>query len=288
MIRRGVKIGFLGLALAFAVALAAPAFALGATAPVANGALDVQAWAENNTLVVVSALTVPSNVQLPVTVRIPVPADAQVQWAGEVLGGDPNADPSRKYTIKKSPVGGSYAEFTIETTRVAQVDAFLPVLKTSGSDVSAAFEWVQSVSSPTTSISIRTPAGAGNVKIAPAPSGAPATNADGETLYAGSPIKLTPGSNTPVSLSYTIGAAHSPGATPAASNSSALYFALAMLIAVLVVLAIVLVRQRGAVSAPPRPGRGHGGEGSKTADDSDSSDASATTDEDDWGFSDDD
>ena len=234
-------------ALVLALALALPTCALAAgKAPVANGVLELQAWPENGSLVVVVALTVPPTVALPVTVRIPVPAEAQVQWTGEVLGGDPNLDPSRVHKIKTSPVGGRYAEFTLETTRAAQMDSVLPVLKTSGPDVSAAFSWVQSVSSPSMTFSVRVPTGATNVRITPRPRAAPDVGSGGQTLYSGDPIPLTPGSKTAVSVAYTLGAA--AGAAPASANrgSSLIYFVVSALAVVVGILVVVLTRQRDA------------------------------------------
>ena len=239
----GVVVCALALALAFA--LPTHAFAAGST-PVANGVLELQAWPENGSLVVVVALTAPPTVALPVTVRIPVPAGAQVQWTGEVLGGDPNLDPSRVYKIKTSPVGGRYAEFTLETTRAAQMDSVLPVLKTTGSDMSAAFDWIQSVSSPSMTFSVRVPTGATNVRIAPQPSAAPDVGSGGQTLYSGDPMSLTPGSKTAVSVAYTLGAA--TGATPASANrgSSLIYFVVSALAVVAGILVVVLIKRREA------------------------------------------
>jgi hypothetical protein len=277
--RCGVQTALVSVVLAFV--LGVPALALAASTPAANGSIDVQAWPESGQLVVVVALTVPPSVQLPTTVRIPVPAKANIQWAGEVLGGDPNSDPARKYKIKKSPAGGSYAEFTVETTRSAQVDSLLPVVQTSGNAVSAAFDWIQSVSSPTTTISVRTPAKVSNVKITPAPSAAAQYDAAGEALYAGDLLTLTAGSTTKVSLSYSTESTSAATTSSSAQSKSLLYFVLAALVLAVAVLLIVLVRQRGSAasdaetasprrasrSAEPKPTRSVRGDASEDDDD---------------------
>jgi len=257
--RRSLATTIAGLLLT--LAFAAPASALSAKAPAAGGPLDVQAWPENGTLVVVTALTIPETTQLPVTVRIPVPAGAQIQWAGEVLGGDPAADPGREYKVKKSPAGGQYAEFTVETTRVVQLDSYLPVIKTDGANVSAAFDWIQSVTSPSQTFSIRAPKGATNVVITPKSSGTPETNAAGETLYPGDSLQLKVGSTTPVSLAYTQGSTATAGTITSTSgkSQSLLYFIFATLVVAAGILLVVLVKQReranAAPEAPERPVR---------------------------------
>ncbi len=155
------------------LAAATVAGAAAAGAPEAGGDLDLQTWSEAGQLIVVTAITVPETVKLPTTVRIPVPEGATVQWAGEILGGELSADPARTYKVIKSPVGGQYAEFTLEQTRSAQVDSAMAVVKVEGDVTSAAFEWIQSVSSPLTSFSVRVPANASNPQITPQPSGQP-------------------------------------------------------------------------------------------------------------------
>jgi hypothetical protein len=213
------------------------------SAPPAGGDLELQTWPENGDLVAVIALTVPANVKLPATVRLPVPAEAAVQWAGEVLGGDPNLDPSRPYKLKTSPAGGRYAEFTIETTRSAQVDSVLHVLKTNGADVSAAFDWVQSVSSPSVTFSERVPSNATNVRVTPPPVGAPDFGIVGQALYEGNPTQLAPGTKTRVSLAYTSSTTTGTPPAPIGQGESLLYFAVTVLAIVAVILVVVLVRQ---------------------------------------------
>ncbi len=235
------------------LATATVAGAAAAGAPEAGGDLDLQTWSESGQLIVVTAVTVPETVKLPTTVRIPVPEGATVQWAGEILGGELSADPARTYKVIQSPVGGQYAEFTLEQTRSAQVDSAMAVVKVEGGVTSAAFEWIQSVSSPLTSFSVRVPANASNPQITPPPSGQPDTNAAGERLYTANPVKLESGQKQPVSFSYSTAAA--PPAGAAASSLDTLIFAIVAALAVaLIALVVVLVRQRqGTTPTPPAP-----------------------------------
>ena len=277
----------LATAIALAVALLVPVSAFAATAPAAGGPIDVQAWNDNGTLVVVTALTIPETTKLPTTVRIPIPAGSQVQWAGEVLGGDPAADPARTYAIKKSPVGGEYAEFTVESTRSAQVDTNLSVVQTTGTTTSAAFDWVQSVSSPVVSISLRAPAGATNVVLAPKPTSSPEFNSAGEALYSGDPLVLKPGSTTHVALSYTAAGAGTGGSAKSAGGSSSLiYFLIATLVVVAGILVVVLVRQRENAAAPSPAPEARDARRPQGAVPTQPAEESKDADDSDWGFDD--
>lgn len=272
----------------FGLTLATPLLAFAAvsakSAPDANGTLDLQTWAEGGQLIVVTAVAVPESVKLPTVVRVPLVEGATVQWVGEILGGDIAADPERAYTIKKSPAGGQYAEFEIKSARTAQVDAWMSGLTTSGDSVAGTFEWIQSVSSPSTSFSVRVPPNSKDVVVSPKPSGQPSRNAEGESLYFGDPIALKPGSRQTVSFSYSQGAAANGASSAGGSANTVLYVLLAALVIAVVALAVVIRRQREAgqssssvASSRPRE-RTSGGDAEQHEEGSESDDA--------WGFDD--
>jgi hypothetical protein len=268
--RRGVVALAAGLVLAVALGSPTAGLAAGVNAPEAGGVLDLQTWVESGQLVIVTAIAVPESTKLPATVRIPVPDGAAVQWAGEILGGDLSADPARPYKIVKSPAGGQYAEFTLEQTRSAQVDSQSSTVTVDGAKTSAAFEWVQS--------------NASGVKITPEPSGAPDTNSNGERLYSGGQMTLTPGQTQNVAFSYsTVVAGPSTASTdPVRSLVIVLIIAL---VAAVAALAVAVARQRkGAVPAQPGPATSQGPSAKvQTAADKP---ASGTTADEDWGFDD--
>lgn len=273
------------IAVLVALSVLTPAFALGATtkAPEAGGSIDLQAWAESGQLIIVTAVALPDSVKLPATVRIPVPEGATVQWAGEVFGGDLSADIERPYKMIKSPVGGQYAEFTLEQTRTAQVDSDMAAVTEDGAGMSASFEWVQSVASPGTSFSVRVPARATAVKVVPAPAGAPDTNAAGEHLYSGDEIKLEPGQKQTVSFNYSTAAAGQGDAPASSLNSLVTILAIALAVAILI-LVVLVVRQRGARIVVEEPaGKRDARTGPRAA--TSKSEAGPASD-DDWGFDD--
>lgn len=285
--RRSLTALVCGLALALIVVSPAAGFAAGAKAPEAGGPLDLQTWVESGQVIIVVAVAVPESTRLPATVRIPVPDGASVQWAGEVLGGDLSADPTRTYKIIKSPAGGQYAEFTLEQTRSAQVDAQLATATVDGANTSATFEWVQSAASPSTSFSVRVPQNASGVKITPAPVGPPQTNPAGESLYAGESVALAPGQKQTVSFSYSTGSSASAVTTPASQLGSlvtALLVALALAVVVLIVA--VVLQRRAAVSAAPTAADSRSASDKSKASPQNSS--AETSPSEDWGFDDED
>ncbi len=287
------RLAVCALTAALLLSLGAPLSAFAATAPQAGGDLDVQAWTESGQLIIVTAVAVPEDVKLPATVRIPVPDGASVQWAGEVLGGDLSADPAREYKLVKSPAGGQYAEFTIEETRSAQVDAQMSAVTVDGATTTATFEWIQATASPLTSFALRVPPNAQNVKMTPSPSGAPDTNDIGERLYSSAPVKLEPGATQTVSLSFTAGTAPAAGAASDSGLNTLIVVLIVALAAAVVVLFAVIARERRSVSVTPEQSTGEhrparrserpsAVPAEKAADDS----GAKSSPDDDWGFDD--
>lgn len=224
-----------------------PAFAAQAAPPKAGpGTVDVQVWpnAEPNRDVTVISVTVPDSAKLPVTVRVPIPPDYQVLWAGEILGGDPSKDPERKYTVVNG-VGGTVAEFVLEQARTAQVEAVGGQVLRTGDVYSIDSPWVQSAPAKLTGISIRMPAGAAEVSITPKPSGTPDRNSNGEALYPLVSRQFKVGEATTVSASWKLipVATQTPSQTPGATNPVPIIIGL--LAAAVVALVAVLFWQRG-------------------------------------------
>jgi len=70
------------------------------TAPLASGPLDAQIWpARMARRSSSSTVTLDPKVKLPARVRIPVPKNAVVEWAGEILSGDASTDQQRTFTL---------------------------------------------------------------------------------------------------------------------------------------------------------------------------------------------
>lgn len=218
-----------------------------ATAPVALGGMDVQVWpeAEPGQTVVIASLTIDEKTKLPATVRIPVIEGMQVQWVGEISGGDASQDPTRTYTTEEG-TGGRYVEFEASQYRFAQVEMIgLPVTP-DGDRTKVAAEWVQSVPSTITAFSVRTIPGVRDVRITPVPVGAPDENQTGERLYTLPSKELKPGQKATVSVEYASGTQFEGGLDGAGNTNTIIGVLLAGIALAVVFLVWMLGRQRRA------------------------------------------
>lgn len=207
------------LAVAF-VAAAPVAFGQsGAAAPVAVGGMDVQIWpeAEPGATVVIASVNLEADQKLPATVRIPLIAGMDVQWVGEITGADPSLDPTRTYTIEKGN-GGEYVEFQATENRFLQVEMIGLPVSVEGDLSKVTVPWVQSAPATATAFSVRTVAGARDVKIDPAPVGEAGTNDAGEALYTLPSERLKEGEKATVSVQYGLGTQFEGGLDGGDSN----------------------------------------------------------------------
>jgi hypothetical protein len=247
----------MGLALTVALAtgaLGAPAaFAAtgsaAASAPVdaaAGGPIDLQIWpGQSGKTAIITVVEVDATTKLPVTVRIPVMPGSTVEWAGEILGGPASADIEQPFKLIQGR-GGQFAEFTLTKSRRGQIDAIGFPLKVSSDAISVSVDYVQSVSSPLTAMSVRLPANTSKHKITPKPEGAPADNADGESLYTIKPRAFKPGETQQITISYS---STPPVAKAPGSDLNIVLIGLGIALAIAVVAMIFIVRRNSATGA---------------------------------------
>ncbi len=213
-------------------------------AVVQPGVVDYQVWMapEPGAAIVIVSVELSADASLPATVRLPVPTGMTVDWAGEVVGGDPSGDIERAFVLKDGD-GGQYAEFEVTERRMAQIDVsgkqFAPaVLK-----VDIGFDLVHSVQADEYGFSVRIPSGVTDVKIEPAPVGTPEKTELGEALYTLKSEKHAPGEVTHVRVAYRTLA---PGEeSMSATNTVLLVLGGAAFVAI-AVLMFVMGRQRAA------------------------------------------
>lgn len=157
-----------------------------------------------NSLMIVN-LVLTEDTKLPARVRVPLPAEATLLWAGEILGGPVESDPSRDASV--TPGAKSVlVEFTLTEAHVAQVEAEWSPATVSGDRVSSALSWVNSADPGPVAVSVRLPAGIRSVKIAPDPFGEPAFNEAGESLYVLPVVDTASGDVVEVKVEYRLGA----------------------------------------------------------------------------------
>jgi hypothetical protein len=244
-----------------AMALTAPTFAAPAatsapkssstSTPVdasAGGAIDLQIWpGQGGKTAIITVVEVDAKTKLPVTVRIPVTPGSTVEWVGEILGGPAESDIERPYKLVQGQ-GGQFAEVELTKSRRGQVDAIGFPLKVSSDQVSVSLDYVQSVSSPLTAMSVRLPANISKVKIKPKPVGEPVDNADGESLYTLEPKAYKPGEKETVTISYST----IPPVEPApGSDLNLVLIGLGVALVIAVVVTIVLFRRQLRVAPAP-------------------------------------
>jgi hypothetical protein len=213
------------------------------SAPVAIPSLEVQVWPSgepSKTVMIVSA-SVPDSVKLPVTIKVPVPNGAEVVWAGEVLGGDPAADPYRKTQMVQA-AGGRYVRFELSQSHTAQMEltGFPPVVN--GDRVVAKVEWLQTAEASQTGFSVRLPAAVTDVKISPTPEGKPQSNETAESLYALPTKVLKVGQKQAITIDYSTGIVN-PGSPTNTPNTLLIGLGVALVVAI-AGLAVVVARGR--------------------------------------------
>jgi hypothetical protein len=230
---------------------ATPAASAATTIPLApKGQIEVQAWPTSTESFLVVSLTLPTTAQLPARVRIPLPDGATVTWAGEIMGSDAASDIQRTYDVVTTG-GGRAIEFVAQESRDLRYEADLPAPAVSGARVMTTLKWVQTTDALSVDPAVKTPAGATNVQIKPAPSGQPRTNSAGEALYTLPQQGTAIGSGFTLEVAFQEGAVGStaPASTSPSGTSPLLYIVLGILL--LVVVVVVLLALRSGLGSGP-------------------------------------
>lgn len=236
------------LLIASVLVLAAPAVA---QARVSEYQVQFSPIGDTGTMQAIVNVVLSPETKLPATVAVPIPTGATLLWAGEILGGDPAADPAREASVTAT-AGGQIVTFTLEKERTAQVEAALAAPSISGNTVKAPLSWVNTTEEGTYTFSVAIEAGVSDVKITPAPGGEPLRNDAGESLYLLTPVRLGKGQSFALGVEYKRGS----GSSGTGGVNVVLIVALVGLALAVVALVVVLLRQRPAVAeaiATPAP-----------------------------------
>lgn len=143
-----------------AVAIASLAFAPAAfAAPVAWQSIDVTVHDEGSSSVTMITGTLPEGTPLPAQVELSVPAGGELQWAGEILGGDPSADPSATPQVRTVD-GFDVYTFTLTKALIGQIEITKPAFyRFDGTGYSGSLNWVSTNDVDRLRLSVRLPAG---------------------------------------------------------------------------------------------------------------------------------
>jgi hypothetical protein len=232
------RLGLLSLVCCLIVAV--PAVAL-ATDPV----YEVQLWVDDTpgkSLLLVN-VTIPEDVELPASVVIPFPAEAEIVWAGEIRGPDPSMDVERSF-VETELAGGRALVMTLEDSRVAQYEADYRETEVDGETRASTMEWTQSAPAEALWVAVQLPPGAEEIAIDPPTTGETLTNEVGQTLHVYEPIEPLPDETIQVRVEYVQGEAPGFGvAAEGADSRTNLIVGLVLVTVVGVALVVFLVRR---------------------------------------------
>lgn len=181
-------------------------------APAQWESVDVTLHSDESRGVMLVSGQLPESATLPAQASLSVPAGSSLQWIGEILGGDPSADPELTYTKSTSGESDVYA-FTLTKSRIAQVEIVTNDIATfDGTNWATALRWSSTQAVPEVRLSVLLPPGA---QVAQAAEGAmvqPSNN--GSSYYTKSFENVGAGDTLDLSFSYAI-----PATSSSAQNS---------------------------------------------------------------------
>lgn len=251
--RHSLRITLILALCAMQLAFAATAFA----APAAWESVDVVSHSEENGGVMTVFGTLPDATTLPAEAQLSVPAGAEIQWIGEILGGPPTEDPELKYT-KTTANGADIYSFTLTKSRIAQIEMLTSDAQVfDGTAYASSLKWVAGSDLPQVRLAIRIPAGA--TITAPTPGASSMPGETGYDYYTKTVTDVKAGDALVLAAGYTLPpVAGASTTTGASSGNTASIIIIAVLLLAGVGLVISVRRKMGAreEDAPaPAPAR---------------------------------
>ncbi len=246
----------------FAVAVVALAVLIGGASvalakPVPWDSVDLVVHDDNGKQLMILAGSIATETPLPAQVEIAVPAGLQLQWAGEILGGDVANDPAVTPKITKSGASDIYA-FTLTKARTAQLELAIPgAVRVDGSKYAAAVTWTPHQELRELKIGFRIPT---NAQIAtPVPGATEVPGPTGFDYYRSTLTNVKANQPVTFAFDYTVPAmaAGAAGTAGASSSNAATFLVIAGLLAIVAGLVWVISRKmaaRNASGAAPSKG----------------------------------
>lgn len=240
-------------ALAVMAVAAAPVYA----APSSFEAIDVVLHEDPaGSLLIVSGV-LPEAATLPADVQLSVPAGSELQWAGEILGGPVEQDPSVQ-PAKETRGNADVYSFTMTKGRTAQLEV-VPVaaVARNGDDVSVTLSWPAPADVAEVNIGVRIPQAAQitttaeGAEVAPGPSGYSYYRKSVAGVKGGDVVSLAFAYNAPAGAAGQGGTA----GTPASSTSPGAggFVPILLAVAAAVGLIVLVSRKLGSRTSEPEP-----------------------------------
>jgi len=235
-----------------AVLLAVTTHSLAAfAAPTQWESVDVTVHEEQQQSKLLVSGELPAATTLPADAELAVPAGTQLQWVGEILGGDPSKDPELTYT-KSSVDGMDVYQFTLTKSRSAQVEATIPATTSfDGTNYLTALKWTAWTTVPEVRLSQRIPSASQIVQASPGAAVQPGPT--GYSYYGKTFNSPQKGDVLDLAFSYALTAAPAPAAGGTASSGQSPSVLAPMIIVLIAVagfgLAFFKVQQKLAAKA---------------------------------------
>jgi len=202
--------------------------------PVQWESVTVTAQGEGSRNVLLVKGTLPEGAKLPAQVEIPVPAGAELQWSGEILGGPLAEDPAVEAT-KVTKGGVDVYSFTLTKARQGQVEVLVPpFVRPDGDNYAATVAWVATQPVGAVELNVGLPKGAQVVSpvegavIQPVEGGRSYYVKTFEDVAAGEPIGLDFAYSAPVVTAAAQGAQSRSNVVPFILVAVALLAAVAL------------------------------------------------------------
>lgn len=218
--------------------------------------VDVTLHAEQSGGMLLVSGELPDKASLPAEAELSIPAGSEVNWIGQILGGDPSADPELQYKMSTED-GVDVYRFTLTESRIAQLEVPITTeIGFDGTNYNAALAWTSSQDVPEVNMSVKIPAGSQIVRQAADASVAPAE--DGYSYYAKTVSNVEAGQQLDLSFAYSAAAPAGAASVPNAPSATVGPLVIAFLIVAAIAVVFVVVSRRKTVtesSDAPSAGR---------------------------------
>jgi len=224
------------------LAVASPLAAV--AAPVPPAAVDISVHDEQSGTILLVAGQLPPDTKLPAQMELAVPRGAQLQWAGELLGGDASADPEAEYT-KRTEGDSDIYTLTLKQAPQAQIEVIAPGLVTrTATGGQGELKWTPIADVDAARISFRIPVSA---KITTPAEGAELfPQQGGYSFYSRELTDVKKGEPVLFAFAYEVGAPAAGGGAQGTNNQVVPILLLAAVIAFGAVVVVAIRRKMAA------------------------------------------